>query len=113
MDLPDEVLLKILSLLEIKDLIKCGKISKRIKAISHDESLWQKINLYGDQNVPSKFIEMVINRGCKYLSLFSAYSIGYLKIHKQSQLKYLDLSLCAANDQIIEEILKSCHSLEK
>jgi len=113
-DLPDEVILIVLSFLEIKDLIKCGQLSKRIRTISQDESLWEKINLFEDQNVPSKFIEMIINRGCKYLSLFSAKSIGYLTLNKaESKLKYLDMSLCSANDRMIEEILASCHSLEK
>ena len=113
-DLPDEIILKVLSFLEIKDLLRCGQISKRIRTVSHDECLWEKINLFEGQNVPSKFIEMIINRGCKYLSLHSARTRpGYLTLHKESKLKYLDLSFCSANDRIIEEILTSCHSLEK
>ena len=45
-DLPDEIILKVFKNLEISDLICCGQLSKRIRTISHDESLWQKINLY-------------------------------------------------------------------
>ena len=45
-DLPDEVILLTFSYLEISDLIHCSHVSKRIRAISHDESLWQSINLY-------------------------------------------------------------------
>jgi hypothetical protein len=45
-NLPSELILKVLSFLETIDLICCGQLSKRIRAISHDESLWQKMNLY-------------------------------------------------------------------
>ena len=44
-DLPDEILLKIFKNLEVKDILRCGQMSKRIRAISTDESLWEKINL--------------------------------------------------------------------
>ena len=43
---PDEILLKVLSYLDVKDLIPCGQVSDRIRAISHDEILWQRINLH-------------------------------------------------------------------
>ena len=45
-DLPNELILKVLCFLETIDLICCSQLSKRIRAISHDESLWQKMNLY-------------------------------------------------------------------
>ena len=44
-DLPAEIILKVLSYLESKVIFLCGQVSKRIRAISHDESLWEKINL--------------------------------------------------------------------
>ena len=37
-NLPDEVTLKILSYLSMKELISCGQGAKRIRAISHDEA---------------------------------------------------------------------------
>ena len=43
---PDEILLKVLSYLDVKDLIPCGQVSERIRAISHDEILWQRINMH-------------------------------------------------------------------
>ena len=45
-DLPDELILKVFSFLGTRDLICMGQMSNRIRAISHDEQLWQKINLY-------------------------------------------------------------------
>ena len=47
-DLPDELIVKVFSFLEIRDLICLGQLSIRIRAISHDEKFWQKINLYHD-----------------------------------------------------------------
>ena len=41
-DLPDEIILKVINYLEIEDLTRCGRLSKRIRKISHDESLWKK-----------------------------------------------------------------------
>ena len=66
-DLPDEVILKILGYLEgNKGLIYCGHLSSRIRTISQDETLWQKINL-SRQNIPTGFLQLVLNNGCKYL----------------------------------------------
>ena len=39
-DLPDELVLKILRNSETKDLISCGQVSKRIRKISRDGTLW-------------------------------------------------------------------------
>ena len=74
-DLPDEILLKILKNLEVKDILQCGQMSKRIRAISTDESLWEKINLMF-KKVPIEFLGLAIRNGCKYLSLFGAKLIG-------------------------------------
>ena len=41
-DLPNEIILKVMSNLETEDLFSWWKLSKRFKAISQDESLWSK-----------------------------------------------------------------------
>ena len=41
-DLPDELILKVLSYSEPKDVIKSGQVSKRLRKISQDNSLWQR-----------------------------------------------------------------------
>ena len=74
-DLPNEILLKIFKKLDVKDLLRCGQMSKRIRAISMDESLWEKINLMF-KKVPIGFLGLVLRNGCKYLSLFGAKLIG-------------------------------------
>ena len=61
-NLPDEVTLKILSYLSMKELISCGQGAKRIRAISHDETLWRKVNLHRQPwqltTVPTEFLDI-------------------------------------------------------
>ena len=112
-DLSDEVLLHIFCFLQIPDLLRCSQISKRFRSISHDESLWQKINLY-KKKVPPTFLQRVINNGCKYLCLVNAsLEDGKISLQKNSQLKYLELTNFRANPHILQDIFASCHSLEK
>ena len=112
-ELPDEILMEILTNLEVKDLINCGLVSKKIRAISQIESLWQKMNLFC-KAVPTKFLNMIIKKGCKYLCLSGARLEGKFDRMEKSNLKYLDLSWCTCDEDIVlEELLGSCHSLKK
>ena len=127
-DLPDEVILEILCYLDSKDVIYCGHLSRRIRIISQDESLWQKINLCW-QTIPIGFLQMVLNNGCKYLNLAHASIHGTLTLKSPSKLAYLDLT---NNRHVVrqydngesfrkilliqknsEELLGSCQSLKK
>ena len=112
--LPDEVILKILGYLEgTKGLIYCGHLSRRIRKISQDETLWQKINL-SRQNIPTGFLQMVLNNGCKYLTLRSSYIHGSLKLDRLTQSQYLDLTKTKpSSDGVLDELLGSCNSLQK
>ena len=85
--LPAEVLLKIFTFLDIKDLYRCIEVSKRIRSIGLDESLWQKINLNLNQKIPSIFIKDILSKGCKYLSLQHAQLEGKLNLKHHSQLQ--------------------------
>ena len=120
-DLSDEVLLEIFSFLDVQDLLRCAMTSKRIRAICLDSSLprWKKINLYF-KTVPTSFIEFILDTGgrgpggCKYLSLWSADISGRnLVLNKTSQLNYLDLNYCKANDGVLETMIAACDSLQK
>ena len=111
-DLPDEVMLKLLSYLDTADLIRSGHVSQRLQAISSDESLWQKINLF-KKNVPTSFLQFVLERGCKYLSLHSTKLNGTLNLTKPTKLKYLNIKSCLAGDGTLEKLLLACQSLEK
>ena len=57
-DLPDEVILKILSYSETKVLLICGQVSKRIRRISHDRSLWVTVDLV-EKVVKTDLLEMI------------------------------------------------------
>jgi len=85
-------------------------LSRRIRIVSHDESLWQKLNLC-KQVIPREFLEMAINNGCKYLSLQESVITGSLKLNTPCKLKYLDLTFI--RQKRAEEILKSCRNLKK
>ena len=115
-DLPDEVILRVFSNLEIKDFIRCGQVSKRIRAISQDQSLWLRIDLYKEKSLAAGFLEYVLNNGCKYLGLGLAQIAqidGESLKCNPSQLKCLDLSFCRGSLQVFDDLLSSCHSLEK
>jgi hypothetical protein len=127
-DLPDEIILKVIYFIKMKDLIKFGHVSKRMRAISSDKSLWLKMNLSkcapGRGNyaidVPIDFLKMVIKNGCRYLRLQflklgsnSMKSEGDLHLDEPSSLRYLELECCEGNVKTFEEILASCHSLQK
>ena len=128
-DLPDEVILKVIKYLDINKLVKFGEVSKRMRAISSDQSLWQKINLgqnrpgdhwYPGSNaiidVPTNFVKMAIENGCKYLNLrymklgtpgehISMTSDGDFRLDRASCLKYLDLTFCEAHFLIFEFLI--------
>ena len=115
-DVPDEVILRVFSNLEIKDFIRCGQVSKRIRAISQDQSLWLRLDLYKNKSVAPGFLEYIINNGCKYLGLGLAQIAqidGESLKCNPSQLKCLDLSFCRGSLQVFDDLLSSCHSLEK
>ena len=43
-NLPDEVILNILGYVKIQDLIICGQLSNRLRCITQDETLWQRVD---------------------------------------------------------------------
>ena len=111
-DLPDEILLKILSNLDFANIIKYGQVCQRIRAISHDTRLLQTINLSG-KIVPAKFFQIILENGCKYLSLRNAKIDGDLAYIKTSKLLYLECTYCFAKSKNFERILASRNSLQK
>ena len=123
-DLPNEVLMRIFAFLDIVNVTHIAQVSKRLRNFCKDESLMQKfvekINLY-NKKVPIKFLEKIMDYGCKYLSLNTAFLEdkdanihGEIKLNNPSKLKYLDISSCGGNTELIlESFLESCKSLEK
>jgi len=117
--LPDEIILKIFSLLDIKGVLQCGQVSKRLRDISNDRCLWSKLNLSG-RRVPYGFIEKAAKNGCEYLNLGLSFvhGEGIEKAGYPWKLKYLEMSQssdewdeCA--QEVPEGVLQNCHSLQK
>ena len=66
--LPDEVILKVFTYLDLRDLIYSVQVSKRLQVISKDESLWQKVDLSW-KRVSYFFVQFVLKKKCKHLIL--------------------------------------------
>ena len=126
-DLPDELILKILSYLELKYLIKCGQISMRTRNISQDSSLWMTVNLMS-KIVKTDLLEMILSRGCQTLNISNSTIVGSLSSNIKSQLRDLYLSQSEwgyperewpakvyyeENVEVLEELLFSCCSLQR
>ena len=112
-DLPNEVIYHVFRYLKIVDLLKCGQVSKRLRAISID--LWpKKLNLCC-KKVPVGLLQKLLDNGCKYLSLSEAILEGNLNLSKASRLQYLNLSGFGlnCNKENSEKLLESCYSLQK
>ena len=124
-ELPDEVILKIVGFLDLKELLLCGQVSKRLRAIANDESLWLKLNMRG-RFISYDFIEKVIGNGCQYLSLPDCdiiYDTGNTNIvdftgKSSFNLKYLNVSGHGQTEtggfnNTGVELLQNCCSLQK
>ena len=118
--LPNEIILHVFSYLRIADLLECGQVSKRFRAISNDDKyLWPKMANLCYKKVPVGFLQRLLDSGCKYLSLSEAIldqSTGALNLPKASRLKYLDLSGFGTFEYMRENseiLLESCYSLQK
>ena len=113
--LPDEIILKIVSLLDINGVLQCGQVSTRLRAISNDKSLWLKLNL-SQRDVPYDFIEKVIQNGCEYLNLSFSYVNGGKKSDMPWKLKCLVLHQTFLLERKLEPpkgVLENCHYLQK
>ena len=125
-DLPDEIVLKILRYSETKDLISCGQVSKRIRQISRDGTLWVTANLE-KKIVKTELLEMILGKGCRNLNLQHSTILGHLSSNIKSQLSvfYFSRPVCKCDEDgcdcdkntpqntgILEELLSSCCLLQ-
>ena len=123
-DLPDELALKILGYSETKDLIAYGQVSKRIRKISRDSTLWVSANL-AKKIVNTELLEMILSKGCKVLNISHSIIVGRFSSNIKSQLRTLDLSQSARTARTLlgqkygketidnlEKLLFSCCSLQ-
>ena len=118
-DLPQEIILKIVSHLALKDLFNCMVLCKRIRTVANDNSLWEKMNLvHNYHGMPYTLLPKLLDKGCKYLSVNSChtYSTGEKLIFENNyQLKYL--GVMSMSDEFVADVLPdltaSLFSLEK
>ena len=85
-DLPDELVLRIIGYSETKDLIIYGQVSKRIRRISHDSTLWLTANLE-KKIVKTELLEMILRKGSNILNLCHSTILGSLNSNINSQLR--------------------------
>ena len=77
----------------------------------NDKSLYQKIDLTG-KKVQTIFLETIINKGCKELSLSGAQLEGSeFNLIEKSELRCLDLDFCSASVTNLEILTSSCVKL--
>ena len=115
-DLPDELVLKIFSHSETKDLISFGQVSKRTRRISQDGTLWLSAKIER-KIVKTELIELILKKGCRILNFCNSTIVGSLSSNIKSQLRVLNLSRPATwtdkkNTKVLEALLLSCDSLQ-
>ena len=111
--LPDEILLKIFSLLDIKGVLQCGQMSKRLRDVANDKSLWLELNL-SERKVLFDFIAKAVENGCDYLNLNSSWVTGVRKLEVPWKLKYLEISQYFVQESARSDlvgVLQNCHFL--
>ena len=110
-DMSDELLMKIFRYLDIQNITKLSQTSKRFNAICEEEILWQKAEIQTSK-LPSIFVEKLLKKGCKDLSLYKVKVKRNLDLKTTSQLKSLILSNCKIK-QGMEQLLTLVHSLKR
>ena len=117
-NLPNEILLKIFNCAnpKIKELLVFGQVSRRIRSVAHDQSLWQNVNLFrkdGKRAVPTGLLEVILENGCKRMNICSEIG-GSLTLNQESQLEFLNVDSSANIDpKVLTALLASCHSLKQ
>ena len=121
-NLPDEILLKIFNDAnpKIKELLVFGQVSRRIRSVAHDQSLWQNVSLFRKnvtrnpkRAVPTGLLQLMLENGCKRMDICTQIE-GSLTLDQDSQLEFLNVDLSANIDpRVLSALLASCHSLKQ
>ena len=112
--LPNEMLLEIFSYMSMQELLQCGQVSKRIREICSDKSLWEDTDLI-QKRVKAEFIKSILDRNCEELCIMDTVIDGFVKLNRPSKLAHLSIKSFINGDStkdFIKEILNSCCSLE-
>ena len=114
---PEEILVKIFSCLEPKDICACAQVSKQFYKISEDQSVWKSWNKVSidDKKVSTKFIAGLLMKGIEHLDLFGCEILpnGFEKIKTQNlKLKSLNIQSCSGGEGKFFSRLMSLCQLE-
>ena len=111
--LPEEVIFHIFGYFKLKDLLNCGQLSTQIRRIAQDQKLWQRVDV-NDKKVSTNFLEMILGKGCKFLDISLCETLEEtLNLKGRTELRHLDVSNYFPKKRVIENLLRSCHDLEK
>ena len=116
--LPNEILVKIFSYLDIQDISRSAQVSHQFNMISKDSSVWQswrKVIINGIK-VPTEFLTYIIQRGITELILFQCEILpsrnNLTEFKRPLNLKTLSLDGTKGDKTLVNDILIS-HPLEK
>ncbi|XP_061732773.1 S-phase kinase-associated protein 2 [Nerophis ophidion] len=111
-NLPEELILRILLFLPLRDLLRTAVICKRWHRLAFDESLWQSVDLEGKTNM-GLALQQVLKTGVRRLRCPRSF-IDNLHVTDTCtlQLAELDLSSCIVSTSTLESLLSRCHLLE-
>ena len=111
-NLPNEILLRIFDYVnpKIKELLLFGQVSRRIRSIAHDQSLWQNMNLFPRRIVPAGLLQLILENCCKRINI-SSQIVGTLTLNQESELEFLNS--WNTEPRVLNVLLASCHSLEQ
>ena len=101
-DLPNELVLKILAYSETKDIINCGQVSKRIRKISRDGTLWVCFSRNCNKEVTHAVGKNCLQRLKKLLT--RKLNTDWEKINKASSNS--KFPVCNKHNNIIEYLTK-------
>jgi len=107
-DIPNEIVLKILSYVKLRTLLRCAQVCKRINVISSDETLYHDIDFSKSTTQPlhkvsARLIELVLAKGCKNLCVRNCKLMGTFKKKLPKVIRVLDVICCEARLEVFEE----------
>jgi hypothetical protein len=85
-DLPNEIITKVLSYLELRDLFSFGFLSTATRAISRDKILWRKLTIR-NKTLKTEFLKFMLRNGCKFLELIHVQLKGSIHLKKGQDCK--------------------------
>ncbi|XP_070706899.1 S-phase kinase-associated protein 2 isoform X2 [Pempheris klunzingeri] len=111
-DLPDELLLRILSCLPLQDLLRMSLVCKRWHCLAFDESLWHSVDLEQLTHM-GPALQQVLKTGVRRLRCPRSFVEElHFTITGQLQIVQLDLSSSIIPTSALESIICHCRLLE-